>query len=92
MAPTPDISKVAPAQLVKHSVSIAGHRTSISLEKKFWDLIRASAQRQQMSINELLTEIDATRIGNLSSSIRLYVLEELLEKDNEQGEYPKISL
>ena len=45
-----------------------------------------------MSINELLTEIDATRIGNLSSSIRLYVLEELLEKDNEQGEYPKISL
>ncbi|MEX1036090.1 MAG: ribbon-helix-helix domain-containing protein [Sneathiella sp.] len=92
MASAPDISQAASAQLVKHSVSIAGHRTSISLEQKFWDLIRASAQRQGMSLNELVTEIDVKRSGNLSSAIRLYVLQELLEKVVDHQETPKISL
>ncbi|WP_340151090.1 ribbon-helix-helix domain-containing protein [uncultured Sneathiella sp.] len=92
MVPPPDLSAEPPARLVKHSVSIAGHRTSVSLEQKFWDLIRASARRQCLSINELLTEIDAMRSGNLSSAIRLYVLEELLEKETEPAPNPKISL
>jgi len=92
MVPPPDLSAKTPARLVKHSVSIAGHRTSVSLEQKFWDLIRTSARRQCVSINELLTEIDATRDGNLSSAIRLYVLEELLEKETKPVRNPKISL
>ena len=69
--------------IIKHSVSIAGHRTSVSLERKFWELFQESAKRQSLSINELITEIDATRQGNLSSAIRLYVLEELLDEKSE---------
>ncbi|MZR30155.1 aryl-sulfate sulfotransferase [Sneathiella sp. DP05] len=72
--------------ILKHSVSIAGHRTSVSLERKFWELFQESARRRGISVNELITEIDASRRGNLSSAIRLYVLEELLEQAS-----PKIS-
>lgn len=74
----------ASTDIVKHSVSIAGHRTSVSLERKFWELFQKSAKRQGLSLNELITEIDATRQGNLSSAIRLFVLEELLEKMPDQ--------
>lgn len=66
--------------IIKHSVSIAGHRTSVSLERKFWELVRESARRRNLSVNELITEIDATRKGNLSSAIRLYILDELLDR------------
>ncbi|WP_288901152.1 ribbon-helix-helix domain-containing protein [uncultured Sneathiella sp.] len=74
----------ASTEIIKHSVSIAGHRTSVSLERKFWDLFQESAKRKGLSLNELITEIDATRQGNLSSAIRLFVLEELLEKARDQ--------
>lgn len=60
--------------LVKHSVRIAGHATSISLEAPFWEgLCEIAAQRRQ-SVNALLAEIDGERGGNLSSAIRLFVL------------------
>ena len=67
-----------PAQIVKYSVSLAGHRTSVSLEPKFWELLQASARRRNMSINALVFEIDQSRAGNLSSAVRLYVLDELM--------------
>ncbi len=73
----------APEQIVKHSVSIAGHRTSVSLESKFWELLQLSAQRRGLSLNELVSEIDRTRQGNLSSAIRLYVLHELIGKSRD---------
>ncbi|WP_169568065.1 ribbon-helix-helix domain-containing protein [Sneathiella limimaris] len=66
-------------EIIKHSVSIAGHRTSISLEKPFWDLFKAAANQKGQSLNSLIAEIDETRSGNLSSAIRLYVLQELLD-------------
>lgn len=66
--------------IVKHSVSISGHRTSVSLEKEFWDLFCQLAARQDISINELIAEIDQTRNGNLSSAVRLYVLNDLLDR------------
>jgi predicted DNA-binding ribbon-helix-helix protein len=66
-------------EIVKHSVSISGHRTSISLEKEFWDLFCKAAIDQRLSINQLITKIDETRTGNLSSAIRLYVLHEVQE-------------
>lgn len=76
IAPEPEPAPAA--QLVKYSVSIAGHRTSVSLEPKFWELLRVAAAERQMSINALISEIDETREGNLSSSIRLFVLDELI--------------
>ncbi len=66
-------------EIVKHSVSISGHRTSISLEKEFWDLFCDLAQKQNLSINQLIGKIDAERTGNLSSAVRLYVLDDLLK-------------
>lgn len=66
-----------PGTIVKHSVRIAGHQTSISLEQKFWDILREIASRQNISINKLITNIDATRSGNMSSTLRLFVLEDM---------------
>ena len=53
------------ASLVKHSVRIAGHATSVSLEAAFWEALGEIAARRRMSVNALLSEIDAERSGNL---------------------------
>jgi predicted DNA-binding ribbon-helix-helix protein len=66
------MSRVSP---IKHSVRIAGHTTSVSLEPAFWEGLCEIAMRRHLSVNALLTEIDAERGGNLSSAIRLFVLE-----------------
>ena len=62
---------------VKHSVTLNGHRTSISLEHAFWQEYREIAARKCMTINALTAEIDATREAEvgLASAIRVYVLE-----------------
>lgn len=58
----------------KRSVIIAGHRTSVSLEPEFWSALKDIAQQRGVSINELVTEIDRERRGNLSSALRVFVL------------------
>ncbi len=63
--------------ITKHSVIVSGHRTSVSVETQFWDELLAAAARRNVSINDLVTDIDRERDGNLSSSIRLFVLAEL---------------
>ena len=65
------------ARMGKHSVIIAGHRTSVSLENAFWEALGEIAARQDLSRNRLIGIIESRRNGNLSSAIRLYVLEEL---------------
>ncbi len=60
--------------VIKHSVLIAGHRTSVSLEAAFWDGLGVIAGERGFSLNRLVTEIDSQRTGNLSSAIRVYVL------------------
>ena len=64
-------------QVRKRSLTIAGHRTSVSLEEPFWHHLRASARRRGMSLSSLVAEIDRTRSGNLSSALRLHVLRSL---------------
>ena len=59
---------------------IAGHATSVSIEKPFWDAFKTIATAQGKSVNQLITEIDDARSINLSSAIRLYVLENLKTK------------
>ncbi len=61
--------------LRKRSVTIAGHRTSVSLEDAFWDELAQDARRRGLSVNALIAEIDDARETNLSSAIRLYVLD-----------------
>jgi predicted DNA-binding ribbon-helix-helix protein len=61
---------------VKHSLTLRGHRTSVSLEAPFWDAFREIAAERGVALNELAAEIDAGRgadIG-LASAIRLFVL------------------
>jgi predicted DNA-binding ribbon-helix-helix protein len=60
---------------IKHSVIVAGHRTSVSLEAPFWQQFGAIAGARGVTVNRLVTEIDRDRNGSLSSAIRLFVLE-----------------
>ena len=66
--------------VVKHSLVIAGHRTSISLERAFWEALKTIAARRAMSLAALVAEIDAARgRANLSSAVRVYVLRQARE-------------
>lgn len=59
----------------KRSVVIAGHSTSLTLEEAFWEDLRDIARRRGVSLNALVGSIDAGRSGNLSSALRLFVLD-----------------
>jgi len=61
--------------VVKRSIVIGGHKTSVSLEQAFWQAFKEIAILRNMSLSELVMTIDAKRSGNLSSAIRLFVLE-----------------
>ncbi len=61
--------------IVKHTVVIGGHKTSISLEEPFWTALKEIAQAEHMTLSALIGEIDDTRENiNLSSEIRIFVL------------------
>lgn len=62
----------------KHSLTLRGHRTSVSLEPEFWQAFRDIASKRGMSVNALATELDASRAGGLASSIRVFVLRSAL--------------
>lgn len=66
---------------VKHSLTLRGHRTSVSLEQAFWQAFRAIAAAQNQSLNDLAASIDAQRgdVG-LASAIRVFVLSTLQAK------------
>ena len=64
---------------VKRSVEIAGHKTSISLEPVFWDMLREAAEEQGMPINALVAHIDEERIQSetppgLAGAIRIWLV------------------
>ncbi len=65
--------------IVKRSMSIRGHRTSISLEDAFFEELNRLAGEKTMSLAALVAQVDATRDRrtNLSSALRLFVLDEL---------------
>ena len=69
----------SPTKLQKHSVSIAGHRTSVTLEAAFWEALTAIAEQRNTTVAGLIAEIDDARAAdpaapNLSSAIRVFVL------------------
>lgn len=60
----------------KRSLTLHGHRTSVSLEPEFWDAFRAIAEARPVPLNQLAAEIDDARSGDagLASAIRVFVL------------------
>ena len=60
--------------LIKKSITIKKHRTSLSLEKEFWDALKIVAKEQKCSIENLIAKIDLNRKTSLASSIRVYLL------------------
>ena len=62
--------------VVKRSIVVAGHKTSVSLEEAFWNGMKEISGLRNMTLSELVGEIDNNRQqGNLSSAIRLFVLD-----------------
>jgi predicted DNA-binding ribbon-helix-helix protein len=62
------------SSVIKRSIDIGGHKTSVSLEDEFWDGLRAIAERQNMTVSALTKRIDNERQNrNLSSAIRVFV-------------------
>jgi predicted DNA-binding ribbon-helix-helix protein len=61
--------------IVKRSINVAGHKTSISLEDAFWQALKDLAKTRRTTMSDLIGGIDAERQnGNLSSALRLFVL------------------
>jgi predicted DNA-binding ribbon-helix-helix protein len=72
--------------LAKHSLVIAGHRTSISLERAFWQALQAIARERDASMASLVASVDAERgQANLSSALRVFVLNEKTRRDEAAG-------
>ena len=64
----------------KYSVAIDGHRTSVSLEPEFWQALKNIAVARRESLSSLIGKVDGARQGNLSSALRVFVLEEMSGK------------
>jgi predicted DNA-binding ribbon-helix-helix protein len=75
------------SRVVKRSIVIAGHKTSVSLEDGFWNSLKDIAGERHMTLSDLVASIDTDRqYGNLSSAIRLFVLDfyrDRLASDND---------
>lgn len=76
MSEAPAIKRLAPTRPVKHSFSLSGHRTSISLEAAFWDALKEAAGAKGMTLAQLVGLIDKERGGaGLSSAVRVWILD-----------------
>ncbi len=74
---------------VKRSVEIAGHKTSISLEPLFWELLNDVAQREALPVNAVIAQIDAERLEadtppGLATAVRLWLVANLLNAGREE--------
>jgi predicted DNA-binding ribbon-helix-helix protein len=62
--------------VTKRSIVVGGHKTSVSLEEAFWKGLKEIASNRNLTLSELVSSIDCERLhGNLSSAIRLFVLD-----------------
>jgi len=77
------------ARPIKHSLTLRGHRTSVSLEREFWDAFRHAARAEGVAINELAARIDAERgdVG-LASAIRVWLFRRL-QAQRDQDRAPR---
>ena len=78
------------ARPVKRSLTLRGHRTSVSLEDAFWQEFRTIAAEKSMSINELAAVIDAERgvESGLASALRVYILQQIKARQRSVSDAP----
>jgi predicted DNA-binding ribbon-helix-helix protein len=73
--------------VIKRSIVVAGHKTSVSLEDDFWDALKEIARVNRVTLSDLVGSLDEKRQhGNLSSSVRLFVLNHYRRRD--EAEHP----
>ena len=72
------------SQVAKRSIVVGGHKTSVSLEEPFWQGLMDIASKRRQTLSELVASIDTERkFGNLSSAVRLFVLNHYQERSGE---------
>ncbi len=72
--------------VVKRSIVIAGHKTSVSLEDAFWTALKDIASARDITLSDLVASIDSDRrYGNLSSAIRIFVLDHFRTLSNQRN-------
>jgi len=72
----------APDELLRRSFRLAGHRTSLSMERAFWDTLRQLADQDGRTMTAIISEIDENRSGALSRAVRVYILRRLQQQDD----------
>jgi predicted DNA-binding ribbon-helix-helix protein len=81
------------SSVVKRSIVIDGHKTSVSLEDPFWTDLKKIAHAEQVTLSGLVTKIDGTREqNNLSSAIRLFVLQRFREDKRMEAAKAQLSM
>jgi predicted DNA-binding ribbon-helix-helix protein len=74
--------------VVKRSIVLSGHKTSVSLEDSFWNALKEIAKARNVTLSELVAAIDSERQhDNLSSTIRVFVLEFYRKQPSEKEEH-----
>ena len=77
--------------VVKRSIVVGGHKTSVSLEDEFWAALKKIAVRHRVTLSDLIGSIDSQRQhGNLSSAVRLFVLQHYRQRVEETA-HPDVS-
>ena len=66
--------------LIKKSITIKKHRTSVSLEKEFWDTLKIIAIQKNLTIERIISDIDLNRNSSLASSTRVFILQYILKQ------------
>jgi predicted DNA-binding ribbon-helix-helix protein len=87
MVPTHEAVSIMKSLVVKRSVRLRGRKTSVSLEDEFWNALKKIANDRYVTLSELVSGIDKQRQhGNLSSALRLFVLEYYRGKAEKPGD------
>jgi len=77
--------------VIKRSVVVGTHKTSVSLEDDFWDALKEIAARHRVTLSDLVGSIDSQRQhGNLSSTVRLFVLNHYRERVEAETAHPGV--
>jgi predicted DNA-binding ribbon-helix-helix protein len=80
------------SQVIKRSIVVGGHKTSVSLEDDFWDALKGIARERRATLSDLVGSIKSQRKeGNLSSTLRLFVLNHYQQRcpaEAEEAEHP----